>query len=199
MPGSSASPTTSPWRSGSDTTTADGKRRSLGSSATGARVALPIFSSIIDSVWALQVAPKVALSGPSPEAKRHLIDLPIDLQSGDRVTGGGRSFVEHFRLADDGRFTETQYQLVSREEAYAARGREQGYGQWANGDQDYWGRGGGIERWSNNRSFFPFQGWQQPAPPRGYNYSQPQYRDQDDVRQRPVRRDPDYFWGGRVN
>ena len=30
----------------------DGKRRSLGSSETGARVALPIFEPIIEAVWA---------------------------------------------------------------------------------------------------------------------------------------------------
>ncbi len=94
---------------------AERKRRSLGSSATGARRALPIFASIIESVWALQLAPKVALSGPSAEAKRHLVDVQIDLQSGNPVTNGGPAFVEHFRLGADGRFTETQYQLVSRD------------------------------------------------------------------------------------
>src|ERR1700749_5063588 len=43
----------------------DGKRRSLGSSATGARVALPIFQPIIESIWANHIAPKAPLSGPS--------------------------------------------------------------------------------------------------------------------------------------
>ena len=56
---------------------ADGKRRSLGSSATGARVALPMFSSIIDAVWTLQVAPKVALSGPS-RGSQEAPDRPAD-------------------------------------------------------------------------------------------------------------------------
>ena len=60
----------------------DGKRRSLGGSATGARVALPIFEPIIQAIWAQGIAPKAPLNGPSPEAKRHLIDLPIDYYVG---------------------------------------------------------------------------------------------------------------------
>src|SRR6476646_3082993 len=78
----------------------DGKRRSLGSTETGARLALPIFEPIINAVWSGNIAPKAPLSGPSPEAQAHLIDLPIDFASGQRVTRGG--FVEHFRLDADG-------------------------------------------------------------------------------------------------
>jgi membrane carboxypeptidase/penicillin-binding protein len=194
---------------------ADGKRRSLGGSATGARVALPIFTPIIDAVWAQQVAPKVALSGPSAEAKKHLIDLAIDYRSGDRVTTGGKAFLEHFRLGSDGRFNETQYQLVSHEQADAMHERDQGTGgQWAVGDQgSFWGRGFG---WFGNRSYYPPSPWQtpqyqsQPQPqaqpqPRGqsrgqYGQSgQQNWRDQDEMRPRPPQRDPDYFWGGRFN
>ena len=47
----------------------DGKRRSLGSSETRANVALPIFDPIIEAIWAEQIAPKTALSGPSAEAR----------------------------------------------------------------------------------------------------------------------------------
>src|SRR5262249_6917113 len=36
----------------------DGKRRSLGTTATGARVALPIFEPILQAVWAQGIAPK---------------------------------------------------------------------------------------------------------------------------------------------
>ena len=50
---------------------ATGKRRTLGSGATGGGVAVPIFEPIIQAVWA-NVAPKAALSPPSPEAKRQL-------------------------------------------------------------------------------------------------------------------------------
>ena len=47
----------------------DGKRRSLGTTATGARVALPIFEPILQTIWAQGIAPKAPLNGPSPEAK----------------------------------------------------------------------------------------------------------------------------------
>ena len=100
----------------------DGKRRTLGTSATGARVALPIFEPIITAIWAEGLAPKTALSGPSQEAQRHFVDLPIDYKSGDRVKRG-RGFVEHFRLEADGSINETQYKLVSREHSNSSRGR----------------------------------------------------------------------------
>jgi penicillin-binding protein 1A len=185
----------------------DGKRRSLGSTETGARVALPIFEPIIQAIWAEGIAPKVALNGPSPEAKRHLIDLPIDYATGDRIAvdraaadrqapdlfgreraPAARGFVEHFRLETDGQLNETQYQLVSREDAYAVRTEDQpqtdqGWG--------WWGGGGGT-------SYYPSQSWR-PAPPqpvaRGFFAPPP---NSDDPRNR-VRRDPDYFWGGRAN
>src|ERR1700749_2125356 len=72
----------------------DGKRRSLGSTETGARLAVPGFEPIINAFWSENIAPKAPLSGPSPEAQAHLIDLPIDFASGQRVTRG--SFIEHF-------------------------------------------------------------------------------------------------------
>jgi membrane peptidoglycan carboxypeptidase len=112
----------------------DGKRRSLGTNATGARVALPIFEPILQAVWAEGIAPKAFLNGPSAEAKRHLVDLPIDYYSGTRVNGGSQAFVEHFRLDADGKLNETQYQLVSREEPQsspeAEPETEQGWGFW---------------------------------------------------------------------
>ena len=60
----------------------DGKRRSLGSNATGARVALPIFKPILEAIWAEHIAPKAPLAGPSREVQRLLIDVPIDYASG---------------------------------------------------------------------------------------------------------------------
>jgi penicillin-binding protein 1A len=94
----------------------DGKRRSLGTRASGAGVALPIFEPILQAVWAQGVAPKVPLNGPSPEAKRYLVDLPIDYTNGSRGSRGSREgFVEHFRIGADGKIKETQYQLASRE------------------------------------------------------------------------------------
>jgi membrane carboxypeptidase/penicillin-binding protein len=184
----------------------DGKRRSLGASETGSRVALPIFEPIIAAVWAERVAPKTPLSGPSREAQKHLIDLPIDYLSGDRVTDGRASFVEHFRLGADGRFTETQNQLISSQDADASRQEPtSGFGSWGWGAQSGIGSPG---RYTDGRSYYSSQqgqqqqGWQQfppPPPPRpiARGLFGP-YVDPDDPRNRP-RRDPDYFWGGRFN
>jgi membrane peptidoglycan carboxypeptidase len=141
----------------------DGKRRSLGTTATGARVALPIFEPILQAVWAQGIAPKAPLSGPSPEAKRYLVDLPIDYYSGTRIGGGrnggqygqygqyqysensGQGFVEHFRIGPDGKPFETQYQLIAtRQDGDPARSYPEG------GDTEQswgaWGWGGGGRR-----------------------------------------------------
>jgi membrane peptidoglycan carboxypeptidase len=177
----------------------NGKRRSLGGSATGAGVALPIFEPIMEAVWAEHVAPKTPLSGPSREAQRHLVDLPIDFLSGDRVTAGG-GFIEHFRLGADGRFNETQYQLISHDDAYALRNPDQGdqgWGIWSLGRP---GDGGAAPA----RSYYPPQGWQQlspaPPPPRpvARGLFTPPNADPNDPRNR-ARRDQDFFWGGRLN
>jgi membrane peptidoglycan carboxypeptidase len=175
----------------------DGKRRTLGAGSTGASVAVPIFEPIMESVWALQ-APKVALSGPSPEAQRQLIALPIDLYSGDRVSGsGGRAFTEYFRRDQSGRLNETQYRLVSRGDSFIARdsdfsagaydgrtvGRrfyEEPNGSFAQGpryrEPMFQGQYG--QRWRNDNGW----GW----------------REEDDrVRRAPQRIDPDYFFGRR--
>jgi penicillin-binding protein 1A len=124
----------------------DGKRRSLGTTATGAGVALPIFEPILQAIWAEGIAPKAPLNGPSPEAKKRLVDIPIDYYGGSRVgAGGGGAFIEHFRIAADGKVNDTQYQLVSHGDAEAARvsaerpDREQtwgqGWGAWGWGDR----------------------------------------------------------------
>ena len=34
------------------------------------------------AIWALEIAPKAPLNGPSPEAKHYLVDLPIDYMDG---------------------------------------------------------------------------------------------------------------------
>jgi penicillin-binding protein 1A len=83
-----------------------GKRRSLGSSETGANVALPIFEPIIEAIWAKQIAPKTALRGPSAEVESHLVDLSIDYESGDRVKAR-HGFIEHFRREPDGKLDDT--------------------------------------------------------------------------------------------
>jgi penicillin-binding protein 1A len=100
---------------------ADGKRRTLGGGQTGASVAIPIFEPIIQAVWA-QYAPKTPLNPPSAEAKRDMVARPINLASGEPVANGNaKSFVEYFRRDRRGEPYDTQFQLVSREEAYAAR------------------------------------------------------------------------------
>jgi penicillin-binding protein 1A len=173
----------------------DGKRRSLGTNATGARVALPIFQPILETVWANGIAPKAPLNGPSREAQLHLIDLPIDYASGNRITSGERgNFVEHFRLGADGRFNETQYQLVPQEDASASSDSQGG---WQPSSEGYWASAPHPEdRFVNGRPFYAGRGPQpnypgQPPPP---NYpGQGQQRGA-----QPMARGL-FFWDGRAN
>ena len=102
---------------------ADRKRRSLGSSETGASVALPIFEPIVEAIWARKIAPKAALSGPSSEARRLLVDVAIDYGSGDRMRGS-RGFIEHFRLGQDNQVHDTQYQIISGKSSDDERSRK---------------------------------------------------------------------------
>jgi membrane peptidoglycan carboxypeptidase len=182
----------------------DGKRHSLGG-VDGARVALPIFQPIIDDVWADNIAPKAPLAGPSAEAKRQLIDLPIEYYSGNFERGGGGNFVEHFRVGSDGRIADTQYSMLSHEEADLRR--EEG-SPWANnGDSGYYG--GYSQGWQPfGRGFFGNWGNQYPAQPQ---QPQPQPRQAPTARgfftpwssnpayQGPLQRDPDYPGGGRFD
>ena len=97
------------------------KKRTLGSGQTGAKVAVPIFESVMQAVWS-DYAPRTALSPPSTQAKAQLVDLPVDLTTGDRLAyASPRTFVEHFRLDRQGQLEDTQYRLVSRGEIYAYR------------------------------------------------------------------------------
>jgi penicillin-binding protein 1A len=191
----------------------DGRRRSLGSNETGARVALPIFEPIIEAVWAEHIAPKALLSGPSPDVRRRIVDLPIDYTSGDRLGGGqgggnfggnsGGSFIEHFRVDPDGRVADTQYMLIPHEQAEAARTQEP---RWEDGspggaNQGYYGADGG---WVRGQSYYP-NGWQQgsvppqpqPPPPLARGLFSPPRGNGDPRRPEPPQRD--YFWGGRYN
>jgi membrane carboxypeptidase/penicillin-binding protein len=135
---------------------ADGKRRTLGAGQTGASVAIPIFEPIIQAVWA-QYAPKTPLNPPSAEAKRELVARPINLASGDPVSGvNAKAFVEYFRRDRRGEPYDTQYDLVSRDEATAS---------YETRDDE------------TPREFMPFDPWRMPAT--GYNAppAQPQRRD----------------------
>src|SRR5262245_38176506 len=93
---------------------ADGKRRTLGGGATGGHVAVPIFDSVIQAVWA-NIAPKAALALPSPEAKRQLTCKAADRDYGDKQTDREKASTECFRLDAKGKVIDTQYRLVSRE------------------------------------------------------------------------------------
>jgi penicillin-binding protein 1A len=100
---------------------ADGKRRTLGSGQTGATVAIPIFEPIIQAVWT-NYAPRTPLSPPSAEARKELTTRPINFTSGDVLPrGSASSFVEYFRTDRRGEPYDTQYQLVSPDEAANAR------------------------------------------------------------------------------
>jgi penicillin-binding protein 1A len=97
---------------------AGGTRRTLGGGSTGAGVALPIWESIVKAAWANGV-PKAPLAPPSPEARKLIADLPIDLNSGDRMRSGRSAFIEHFRLDAKGALVEPKNRMV--ESAAAGR------------------------------------------------------------------------------
>ena len=91
---------------------AGGTRRTSGHGSTGGSVALPIWQSIMRAAWANGV-PKVALAPPSPEARKLIVDVPIDLNSGTRLPrGGNHAFVEHFRLDAKGQMVERKTRFV---------------------------------------------------------------------------------------
>jgi membrane carboxypeptidase/penicillin-binding protein len=102
---------------------ADGRRRTLGGRNTGAGVALPIFQSIIQAAWKSGV-PKVALDPPSPEARRQLASVPIDLGSGQHQSSRHkRVFIEYLRLDERGKIKDSRFRLVRGEEGLAKRSR----------------------------------------------------------------------------
>jgi membrane carboxypeptidase/penicillin-binding protein len=100
---------------------ADGKRRTLGSGSTGGHVAVPIFESVIQTVWG-QLAPKAALAPPSPEAKRQLACTSIEVESGEVPNRGGKAVNECLRVDAKGKVIDTRYRLVSGESAHLQRG-----------------------------------------------------------------------------
>src|SRR5579859_343045 len=94
------------------------KRRTLGAGNTGSGVALPIFRSIIEGAWSAGL-PKVALDPPSTEAARALASVPIDANSGQRLSSASRgAFVEYLRRDEGGEIKEARLRLVGREDPF---------------------------------------------------------------------------------
>jgi penicillin-binding protein 1A len=130
---------------------ADGRRRTLGSGQTGGNVALPIFEPIIQATWT-HYAPRTLLSGPSAEARRHLVAVRIDNIRADGTDGGAT--VEYLRRGADGQPVNNEYMLVSREESFSG-----GYDL----DQGRYGRGNDFfSSFFSGRGFAP---WGSPPPP----------------------------------
>lgn len=156
---------------------ATGGRRTLGRGKTGANVAAPIFAAIVEAAWRHH-EPKSPLSPPSPAAQNHLVNLPIDRSSGDRITDGRPdAFQEVFRLDERGALRETQFSFVAPDEVYASRG-------YAPGD-------GFAEPGWVDESNIPWDSL--PPPPPGVRGVPPWWAAPE--ARRPRRVDPDYFWG----
>jgi penicillin-binding protein 1A len=117
-------------------------KRTLGNGQAGGRVALPIFENIMKAAWA-QGMPQTLLPRPSPEAARHLVALPIDINSGQRLDGSGGGwgqerfdvrgagrrtanvpggFMEYFRVDDHGQIDDTQDRLSGRGSLFSSGG-----------------------------------------------------------------------------
>lgn len=158
---------------------ADGKRRTLGGGQTGGSVAVPIFTSIMDTVWSTAFK-RTPLAPPSPQAQRQLIALPIDLRSGNRLSERvPGAFTEYFRLDRSGQLEDTQHDMVSATEVASQAYRDPNDGElfgYGTGNYPYgsgtYGSGGVVQS--------PFQGfpfgyqtpYQQRQPYQGQYYGQ---------------------------
>jgi penicillin-binding protein 1A len=165
---------------------ASGKRRTLGGGQTGGRVAVPIFEQIVQATWSMY-AKQTPLNPPSPEAKKELVALAIDLASGTRVTDRRPgAFTEWFRVRN-GEIADTQYNIVSQYEVaapeenyssgYYADSGERGYPY--GGNRSYYGSGGGNPFASFFGLFAPQQNYAPPQrpiyPPAARQQQQQQY------------------------
>jgi penicillin-binding protein 1A len=160
---------------------ADGRRRTLGSGATGGSLAVPIFEPIIQAVWAHH-APRTTLRGPSPETRKLVVATRVDADHDDGTrdftgAGGGRrgtpgTLVEYLRRDARGQPLDTQYQLVSRDDQYDTGGRrdDRGFGF----DFFFGGNRGGFSPWGPSPSPPAFgQNAPRPQPP---PYQRPLWR-----------------------
>jgi membrane peptidoglycan carboxypeptidase len=102
---------------------ADGKRRTLGSGATGGGVAVPIFEPVMRAVWN-DVAPRTALAPPSPEAKRDLSCASVDEDSGEVRRRGTRTISECLRIDAKGGIIDTTMALLESGGSRHAKNRQ---------------------------------------------------------------------------
>jgi membrane carboxypeptidase/penicillin-binding protein len=163
---------------------ADGRRRTLGSGATGGNVAVPIFEPVIQSVWA-NYAPRTALRGPTPETRKFLVATRVDADYDDGSrdftgAGGGRrgapgTLIEYLRRDARGHPVDTQYRLVSRDDAsydpYSAGvggGRREDRGLFERGPFEFFfgGGRGGFPSWGGPAPT-------QPPPPPAFGQNRP--------------------------
>jgi penicillin-binding protein 1A len=96
-----------------------GGRRTLGRGATGGRFAVPIFSNVIEGVWA-HISPRTRLAPPTLEASRSL-SCNLALRDPEN-TRDRRSTSECLRVDARGRVIDTQYRLVSRPDTFEMPG-----------------------------------------------------------------------------
>jgi penicillin-binding protein 1A len=177
----------------------DGKRRTLGGGATGGHVAVPLFEPVIQAVWA-HFAPKTALVPPSAAAKRQLACKSIDLESGEMQGPARRPITECFRIDRSGQIIDTQYRLVSREDAYMARDPGGYYSVAPNpfGYPGYY-----DQRQGYYQGYYDNYGRYVPAPRDQSRPTAPVYQQRDPrvqaapQYQTPPRFDPFFFWGNR--
>jgi penicillin-binding protein 1A len=185
---------------------ADGKRRTLGNNQTGGRVAVPIFAQIVEASWA-SYARKTPLNPPSPEAKKELVAMQIDLESGTPLADRGpgpEGFTEYFRMRH-GQVEETRYALVSPDEVAAnGLGDDQYYPRDPNAGARYPGGGYYAQPQRPGDLFQLFgslfgQPQRQAVPPSaGGGYGDLYSRSPEDRRWFPPRRvDPDVPWRDR--
>jgi membrane carboxypeptidase/penicillin-binding protein len=89
-------------------------KRTLGQGETGSRAAAPIAEPILQASWTFQ-APKTPLPPPSAEAARYLKAIPIDYNTGQRLSSASNgAFTEYFKLDANRALRDTQYLLTNR-------------------------------------------------------------------------------------
>jgi membrane carboxypeptidase/penicillin-binding protein len=89
-------------------------KQTLGRGGTGGSVSVPIAQAIVEAAWNLQ-SPKTLLPPPSAEAGRYLKAMPIELNSGQRLSSAHNGgFMEYFRLDAHKKLRDTQYVLAGR-------------------------------------------------------------------------------------